>query len=165
MKTRERPILFNAEMVRAILEGRKTQTRRVMKVQPPTPKHKIWTLAATTDSDKRRHVDKQHWAIRDGLDLVEVDERYFRCPYGQPGDRLWVREHWGYLGCSSKMCGSKDQVNEKHALYLHPLHPYLGNFERESRRPSGHVDRRDRFFGFPPGRHKTVVNKTLFLFV
>lgn len=59
---RERPILFSAPMVRAILEGRKTQTRRVVKPQP----------AGAWAAPGRR-----------------------ACPYGQAGDRLWVRETWG----------------------------------------------------------------------
>ncbi len=73
MTVRERPILFSAPMVRAILEGRKTQTRRVVKL---------------TDSghvkEPRGH---RRWHPADP-DVV------LGCPYGQPGDRLWVRETW-----------------------------------------------------------------------
>lgn len=65
---KERPILFSAPMVRAILEGRKTATRRVVKLVTP----------------KTRNV--QDWSV-DGV-------RVGPCPYGQPGDRLWVREAW-----------------------------------------------------------------------
>lgn len=72
---KERPILFSAPMVRAILEGRKTQTRRIMKPQP----------VALTD-------DHTHKAWQNC-----GDPRAQRCPYGQPGDRLWVRETWGVL--------------------------------------------------------------------
>jgi len=74
---RERPILFSGAMVRAIIEGRKTQTRRVMKPLP---------INAAL--------------IGNGIALIGVmatqgigDE--IRCPYGFPGDRLWVRETWG----------------------------------------------------------------------
>lgn len=59
---KERPIIFSGEMVRAILEGRKTQTRRVVR-----PKLRV---------------------SADGADL----ELHQVCPYGQTGDRLWVRE-------------------------------------------------------------------------
>lgn len=71
---KERPILFNGEMVRAILDGRKTQTRRVIKPQPKDPK------------------GPNH----DGLwsDTEDPVTRLFACPYGQPGERLWVRETW-----------------------------------------------------------------------
>jgi hypothetical protein len=63
--SKERPILFSAPMVRAILEGRKTQTRRIVK-----PEH----VAAYHD---------------------DVPILFKRFPYGKPGDRLWVRETWG----------------------------------------------------------------------
>lgn len=81
--TTERPILFSAPMVRAILAGTKTQTRRIVKLP-----------------------DRHHWAIAPdypGQILIDgrgdyhggefpIDE--LRCPYGKPGDRLWVRETW-----------------------------------------------------------------------
>lgn len=69
---KERPILFSAEMVRAILDGRKTQTRRVMKPQPP------------------RHEFNRYPSDR--LNIKIGGGQYVHCPYGEPGDRLWVRE-------------------------------------------------------------------------
>ncbi|HBO1688074.1 TPA: hypothetical protein L4F78_006275 [Pseudomonas aeruginosa] len=73
-KPRERPILFNDQMVRAILEGRKTVTRRVVK-------------------------DTGFYAIDAAIHgndvaLREREALSTRCPFGQPGDRLWVREAW-----------------------------------------------------------------------
>jgi hypothetical protein len=70
---KELPILFSAPMVRAILEGRKTQTRRIVKVRPAGAEvvvhnGRVWKPARV-----------------DYAGFVE-------CPYGQPGDRLWVRE-------------------------------------------------------------------------
>jgi len=65
---KERPILFSGPMVRAILEGRKTQTRRIVKPQPLR--------------------DRGVMAFNDG------EHPQMRCPYGKPGDRLWVRETW-----------------------------------------------------------------------
>jgi hypothetical protein len=59
---RERPILFSGAMVRAILDGSKTQTRRVVKYRD------------YAEDDSQVHATE--------------------CPYGQPGDRLWVRETW-----------------------------------------------------------------------
>jgi hypothetical protein len=92
---RERPILFSAPMVRALLAGAKSQTRRALRVQP----------------------DSHHWESLPGYELkrskiVTINERcavkfshsipqnpqwdtaldWLLCPYGQPGDRLWVRE-------------------------------------------------------------------------
>ena len=69
---KERPILFSASMVRAILEGRKTQTRRICK----SVKHPDFgcEMAASELVKEAQHV---------------IDRA---CPYGRPGDRLWVRE-------------------------------------------------------------------------
>lgn len=70
---KERPILFSAPMVRAILAGTKTQTRRAVK-HPA-----LATLSFVVDCG-------------DGWWGDEEGEVRVRCPYGQPGDRLWVRE-------------------------------------------------------------------------
>lgn len=70
---KERPILLNAEMVRAVLDGRKTQTRRVMKVQPHAGvRNSVFVKSGFEDGH--------------GKELV--------CPFGAVGDRLWVRETW-----------------------------------------------------------------------
>ncbi|AWF66271.1 putative upf86.8 [Pseudomonas aeruginosa] len=74
-KPRERPILFNEQMVRAILEGRKTVTRRVMKPQPDF-------LGSMVDPNT------PFKTLDAGL------HARITCPYGEPGDRLWVREAW-----------------------------------------------------------------------
>lgn len=79
---KERPILFSAPMVRAILASTKTQTRRVVKKQPNPA---LVAGAALVDS---------LWAWLSGHDgsIVEKVLGTGRCPYGHPGDRLWVRE-------------------------------------------------------------------------
>lgn len=66
---KQRPILFNTEMVQAIIEGRKTQTRRIYKKAPTS------------------------------VDLYSIQKHsksyiLSQCPYGNPGDILWVRETW-----------------------------------------------------------------------
>ncbi|MDC8443725.1 hypothetical protein JJO83_13640 [Halomonas aquamarina] len=76
--SKERPILFNADMVNAILSGRKTQTRRIVK---PT---------------KDRNGSGCHLAPCEIAGEVNGGD-YALCPYGQPGDRLWVRENFLYL--------------------------------------------------------------------
>lgn len=76
---KERPILFSAPMVRAILDGRKTQTRRVLKPQPnmePFGDHNGALLCW------------KNMIMSNSRDLIIAE-----CPYGQPGDRLWVREN------------------------------------------------------------------------
>lgn len=83
---KERPILFSAPMVRAVLYGTKTQTRRALRVQPPGATRGFCTYHHPDDDRKGAH----HWAL-DGGSLLDF---CLPCPYGQPGDRLWVRESW-----------------------------------------------------------------------
>jgi len=77
---KERPILFSAPMIRAILDGSKTQTRRVVKYQPQWMGHDGYCYCAPNVSIFR---------MSEAEIPVEL-EQY--CPYGQPSDRLWVRE-------------------------------------------------------------------------
>lgn len=83
MSVKERPILFSGPMVRAILEGRKTQTRRVVKSQPSG-----FIKECYARPDGRfiwLHLPK---GVGVGMGPA------FDCPYGVSGDRLWVREAW-----------------------------------------------------------------------
>lgn len=77
---RERPILFSAPMVRAILEGRKTQTRRVVKLPEG---HSIIPRGDVPGFFTLRTKAVSHH---------KVEPRGVTCPQGAPGDRLWVRE-------------------------------------------------------------------------
>ena len=88
----ERPLPFNAEMVRAIRDGRKTQTRRPMKAQPParydhiwpeTPIQWLWSRSTSGEGAEQQDL----WTIP-------------KSPFGVPGDLLWVRETWG-IACST----------------------------------------------------------------
>lgn len=91
----EHPILFTGPMIRAILEGRKTQTRRVILPQPDNPNtfgiSPIWGSGVPKFSDDIRLRDKFciHAAFNENGQRVD---RWLPCPYGQPGDHLWVRE-------------------------------------------------------------------------
>lgn len=80
---REHPIIFSDEMVRAILKDRKTQTRRVMKPQPDDD-GKV-TVGEIGSSRGIAYVGNS----TSGGIVTRVP-----CPYGQPGDRLWVKETW-----------------------------------------------------------------------
>ncbi|HBS7339973.1 TPA: hypothetical protein MAQ44_001028 [Klebsiella pneumoniae] len=90
----ERGMIFNAEMVRAILDGRKTQTRRVMKVQPESNQ---LGLLLITDSTKRSDIGKYHWAESNATGN-HVRSKLFSSPFGAVGERIWVRETWATLG-------------------------------------------------------------------
>lgn len=95
---KERPVLFNAEMVRAILDGRKTQTRRIL-VTRPTNHYDGFTFEA---GKHHPHI------VRGGVTLVSSEG--ISCPFGQVGDRLWVRETFRLFdkyqecGCSDFPC-------------------------------------------------------------
>jgi hypothetical protein len=82
----EKPILFSAPMVRALLEGRKTQTRRVVKPQPPPD-----AIGLVPCDDGVMWMD--HCVAGEPSNLSLRNE--FKCPY-PPGTRLWVRETWAY---------------------------------------------------------------------
>lgn len=87
---KEHPIIFSGPMVRAILEGRKTQTRRVIADQPSGPDIFPPNGYETTDT----------WFFRDAYysdeDHPDIG-KYVKCPYGVAGDSLWVRETWREL--------------------------------------------------------------------
>lgn len=84
---KERPILFSGPMVRAILEGRKTQTRRVIKPQPTQFEDPQCAFGAYGQVK-----DERHLFFWESEYPEEGSIRWGLCPYGQPGDRLWVRE-------------------------------------------------------------------------
>ena len=78
-------------MVRAILEGRKTQTRRVVKPQDAVEFNDVGAFMWL--HDERKPHPCEYACSRGGLEL---------CPYGAPGDRLWVRETWACLDPSRR---------------------------------------------------------------
>jgi len=88
---KERPILFKGDMVRAILEGRKTQTRRVVKPQPHDTYEIECGIYHPTVID--RHGEEDAGSPIFGAYSLD-GEWGCKCLYGQPGDRLWVRETW-----------------------------------------------------------------------
>ncbi|EBN0009906.1 hypothetical protein F2V30_18825 [Salmonella enterica subsp. enterica] len=75
---KERGMIFNGEMVRAILEGRKTQTRRPIK----------WKQTRFTEIAERDDGSLWPWAE----DCERGGDIWFTCPFGEVGDRIWVRE-------------------------------------------------------------------------
>ena len=85
-KVKERPILFSGPMVRAILEGRKTQTRRIVNLD-------------RAYHDCGRH-EIMEWRNQNGFwfGLYEWNTvASLQCPYGNVGERLWVRETWAVV--------------------------------------------------------------------
>jgi len=90
---KERPILFSGPMVRAILDDNKTQTRRVVKPQPASPGALYREPDGSLMKDLR---GRAFYTWPSGH--PDADGRHpeyaAHCPYGVPGDRLWVRETW-----------------------------------------------------------------------
>ena len=115
---KETPILFSDPMVRAIREGRKTQTRRVMRPQPTT-------------------------GLRFGVPVKGDGQsvREVRCPYGQPGDRLWVREAWDFRSWETDKIRVVYRADGEQRDFSPPKdwHPMVYNYERW--RPSIHMPR------------------------
>ncbi|GKM60656.1 TPA: hypothetical protein RMR72_000868 [Klebsiella pneumoniae] len=93
---KERGMIFNAEMVRAILDGRKTQTRRIVKGTDGAMKFcKEWDI-----NGKEVFVvlgEKDHTGMNPVLGAIS-------CPFGAVGDRIWVRETWATLGNEDGCC-------------------------------------------------------------
>jgi hypothetical protein len=77
-KISERGMIFNAEMVRALLDGRKTQTRRPIK----------WKETRFTEIGEREDGSKWPWSE----DAEHACDFWHPCPFGAVGDRIWVRE-------------------------------------------------------------------------
>ncbi|WP_394873324.1 hypothetical protein [Klebsiella pneumoniae] len=93
---KERGMIFNADMVRAILDGRKTQTRRIMKPQPePCPRGGHWWPSNVFKT--MLHVEDEMQNGKGGWGGLVGDA----CPFGDVGDRIWVREAFA-SGLSTK---------------------------------------------------------------
>ncbi len=82
-RIREKGLIFNSEMVRAILDGRKTQTRRPIK----------WKQTRFTEIGEREDGSKWPWSE----DAEHACDFWHPCPFGAVGDRIWVRETWGVV--------------------------------------------------------------------
>lgn len=93
---KERPILFSGEMVRAILTGQKTQTRRVCKIQPELV-NGLWQLTAPAGKPFKPEGGQVCSVLRTNIESdIATHLGSLPCPYGVPGDRLWVRECFGF---------------------------------------------------------------------
>lgn len=117
----KRPILFNGDMVRAILDGRKTQTRRVVKEIPALGQPDEWCKRAGTSEFES---------------IVGSASRY--CPYGVPGDRLWVRETWQE---TRPFTGNiEHDIQSTHAMYY--ADDNVRYRDKDKWRPSIHMPRK-----------------------
>lgn len=123
--SKERPMIFNAEDVRAILDGRRTQTQRVIRPQPEYV-------------DEEPKYSKHTWAFwSDDVPAYRLG-RIVRCPYGEPGDRLWVREKFTfeYPYEHADGCG-----NPQHVIYWATENQIVRDSITSRWRPSIHMPR------------------------
>lgn len=136
--TTARPILFSAPMVRALLEGRKTQTRRILKPQPPQwavhceqPRmlnvlgnwvpSGLWTWCEAEQSPPR---DLRRWPVD-----KQGQHYWMRLRHGVPGDLLWVRESWHLVHVGGGRGGGIDPFNSYDEIYLADGHSKHFTFE------------------------------------
>jgi hypothetical protein len=103
---KERPIIFSGPMVRAILDGRKTQTRRLIPDQPPP------NCAYLTQAKLGEYKDGiPRWGWTDGSTRdyawhpwIKDEPAWYTCPKGVPGDRLWVKETFFHTPAEYEYC-------------------------------------------------------------
>lgn len=142
---RERGILFSAAMVRKILDGSKSQTRRTVKELGgnrggPVGPHVLWF--------ERGREDATRWCGHDGLGSLG----WVRCPYGDSGDRLWVRETWQAIHVSiDPETGYGDDVDFAKEIPKAPgtwWKPVYAATDEQA-----DYDREDRGFPWRPGIH------------
>ncbi len=112
----DRPILFSAPMVRALLAGTKTQTRRLLKPQPSDfqgakvpPAGKSWVNKKFDAPFLALHDDLEHWCWWD--EYANQGPDWFKVRWAK-GDRLYVREHWYTWGIFDDLAPSKLRGNE-----------------------------------------------------
>ncbi|WP_336852811.1 hypothetical protein [Pseudescherichia vulneris] len=116
---KERDMIFNSEMVRAILDGRKTQTRRLMTPQPtpddfvcpydgPRGGH-IWP---SKNHQYALHVEKMLQNGDGGWEGLASDA----CHFGEVGDRIWVREAFRVMGCATDVARLMYKASERNSF-------------------------------------------------
>lgn len=140
----DKPIIFNDAMVRAILDGRKTQTRRVMKPQLGNG----WEFGTASAAGIQygeitsSHPKKGRFGVFIRREVMKGSGKFehdlIPCPYGRPGDLLWVREAWREYDNSTE-CGCLDHCCCPPTGT--PIHRATGDDGESKWRPSIHMPR------------------------
>jgi hypothetical protein len=117
---RERPIIFNSEMISAIIRGKKTQTRRLKGLASKNEHPNSWHR----EGDPRRHTYDQekghmelHMGLYDKIYQAPEDIAYMRSPYGHQGDLLYVRESMLYCFDDSMLEGEDSRLIYKASVH------------------------------------------------
>ena len=135
----EHPILFSGPLVRAILDGKKTQTRRI--IRPP---HGIGWVAGGPIIRTAADLADPWFRWEREQSFAELEFRDVRCPLGKPGDRLWVRETWRLTDFASYDTDRYSAAVEMRADGARPFRKEGGPemlHERCDWRPSIHMPR------------------------
>jgi len=147
---KERPILFNAEMVRAILDGRKTQTRRIVRFASKPNNNTDGFMLCIPHQGAPRHWQNKFGLMYESVHAMSADKPLYdftACPYGDIGDRLWVREthcwadelHVGYTREPAITIGYKADLSAKEMGVS--LDTAYWNWDMVKWRPSIHMPR------------------------
>lgn len=141
---RERALNLYAHEVRAVLEGRQTQVRRVVKGVPSG------AVSAGVITSSTNAASEGEWWWLDAIDLMDagVVGDSFRCPYGQPGDRLWGRETFAIGAVIDGRCSGNSFVHlwdgaqkYRDGAYYRPDNHSRWNPQRLKWKPSTHMPR------------------------
>ncbi len=148
---KERPILMSAPMVRALLDGTKTVTRRIMNPQPEHLQVHTWKGKTLYDAEHRLWWWKTH-SFENLIDFeVGRSQLATLCPYGVAGDRLWVKETWQTAASLDRFSPTQIAEHCQQAGYSKPWAPlrYLAD---------GHEDNVDTLPDFGGAWGKTRVS-------
>lgn len=135
-KPKERGILYSAPMIRALLAGQKTETRRLRGLKEINEAPDRWQLAA-----EENHYGWHFYRRDEGWKCYE--NRYIKCPYGKPGDLLWAREthaFYNLYGAALTAAEAKGRQHKVTVIYRANPEPYFYdgcNEEIEWNGPSG----------------------------
>lgn len=124
-RAKERPIIFNAEMVRAILDGRKTQTRRPIQTPAKNMQKNGHKVIEHRDPGDKWYKDRV-WSMRNSMGVwgdFTHEEFLSKCPFGQLGDKLWVRETFQFYSSPGSDDGQVifNNVTDSHHWHVGPL--------------------------------------------
>lgn len=139
---KERPLILNSEMVKAILDGRKTMTRRPVKNIPSWDNNgkdiMSWPLSEfyQATEDETNYCKKNHFYLDVQTDVDDNSHEEIKCPFGNPGDRLWVRETWTQIPFADRDGNESDKV-----IYKADDSVYFSKDAGDKWRPSIHMPR------------------------
>ncbi len=134
MTVKERPILFKPAMIHAIQARRKFQTRRLLDPQPQRRDDGRWVkIRGTGESSLELEIVNKREGTREVRfgTLEESIQSLWKCPYGKPGDRLWVRETWGIFDTLNVTTRQKlplfeyVKYDESHSEYIDPRYDVM----------------------------------------